>query len=259
MNASNAVTLDRRPGGVTILTLNRPTVLNAIDFEMAGQLATTLADLTNDDQTSVLVITGAGRGFCSGADLQALAAGLPNWPSKLDMMHYVTRPMRELNRLPHLTIAAVNGPAIGAGWGLAMGCDIRIAGPTARFGATFIRLGLGPDYGLSQSLPRTIGRERAIELLATGRLIDAEEAHRIGVFSTRSEDPLCAAITLADTIAAAPLRAIRSIKSTLDRATHATFADVITNIEANAQAALFDHPHFESDSAAWFAYHTPDH
>ena len=136
-----------------------------------------------------------------------------------------------------------------------MGCDLRIAGPTAKFGATFVRMGLGPDYGVAQTLPRIIGRERAMELLSTGRIIDASEALRLGAVLAIEDDPLAAALELARSIAAAPGRALRSLKRTLDLSSDRGIATVIGEVEFDAQVELFDHPDFLAGAATWLTKH----
>lgn len=240
--------------GVAVVTLDRPASMNALDGALIEALPVTFAEIADDEQVKVVIVTGAGRGFCSGADLSALTDGLRSGPA-VEFMRLVGRPLVALAHLPQVTIAAVNGPAIGAGWGLAMACDIRISSTTARFGATFVRMALGPDYGLSHTLPAAVGRERALELLMTGRIIDASEADRIGLTSVVAEDALHEALDRARDIATAPCRTLRSIKATLQRSAGAGIDDVIDEIEAEAQAALFEHPDFLTDAAAWTQRH----
>ena len=236
------------------MTLDRPDSLNALDVTVIDDLTGAFDELADDDTVSVVVVTGAGRSFCSGADLSLLADRVGREPP-LEMMRYVGGPLRTLAHLPQVTIAAVNGPAVGAGWGVAMACDIRIAGPDARFGATFVRMGLGPDYGLSATLPMAVGRQRALELLMTGRFVDAPEAARLGLVIEVAECAHTRAVQLAAEIAAVPGRAIRSIKATVDAAHGRGIDDVVDRIEAHAQAALFEHPDFLADSAAWLGRH----
>ncbi len=249
----DAVTVTRH-NGVAVVTLDRADKLNALDPTVVDQLDAALVAVGRDAGVQVVILTGAGRGFCSGADVSLLTS-VAESGTALATMRYLCRPVLTLSRLPQVTIAAVNGAAIGAGWGLAMGCDIRIASTSACFGATFVRMGLGPDYGLSQSLPRAIGRGRALQLLLTGRIISATEAQAIGVASIVAENAVTEALQLAETIAAVPARAIRSTKETLRRAEDASIDVVLTEIEAGAQAALFNHPDFLSDAAAWIARH----
>ncbi|MCU1645845.1 MAG: hypothetical protein JWN03_6120 [Nocardia sp.] len=256
---SPLVSLDHPVPGVAVVTLNRPRSLNSINDALAAEMATTFTQLATEATVSVVIVTGAGRGFSSGADLTALGAGIGAEGTQLrldpmvDWMRWVARPYVALNRLPQLTIAAVNGPAVGAGWGLAMGCDIRIADPSASFCATFVRMGLGPDYGLSRTLPDTIGQARALELLATGRTVDSTEALRLGLISAVADDVMAAAMSLAEAMVTAPGHAIRSLKQTVRRSSNADLTTVIDEVEATAQAELFAHPDFHASAAAWLS------
>lgn len=237
---------------VAVVTLNRPETLNALDSGLMEELDVSLQAVAEQDDVHVVILTGAGRGFCSGADLGILSV-LAEADSTFELMKHVSRPVQRLHHLPQLTIAAVNGPAAGAGWGLAMSCDIRIAAASARFGATFARMGLGPDYGLSKTLAEAVGRDRALELLMTGRIIDAHEACAIGAVSTVVEDAVAHAVRLATEVASAPGRTIRSVKRTLRSAADVDFDTAVEVIEARAQAELFNHPGFAEVAAVWVA------
>ena len=252
--ARRVVRVTQPVAGVAVVTIDRPDSLNALDLAVVDGLSAALTNLADSDDVSVVVLTGAGESFSAGADLSVLSEALASEPP-LDLMRRCGIPLRALAHLPQLTIAAVNGPAIGGGWGLAMACDLRIAGPRARFGATFARLGLGPDYGLSATLPRAIGRQRALELLMTGRFISAEQAARIGLVAEVADDVLSRALELATDIVTVPARAIRSIKATLREAENAGMDEVVDRIEAGAQAALFEHTDFGADAAAWISRH----
>ncbi|HEY0451257.1 amino acid adenylation domain-containing protein [Actinophytocola sp.] len=208
-----AVRVEHPVDGVALVTLDRAESLNGIDGAMADELVEVFAGLAADEVVSVVVVTGAGQGFSVGAGLPAGRESSP-----VELTRRVNLAVVALNRLPQLTIAAVNGPAMGAGWGLAMACDIRVAGPTVRFGAPLARVGAGPDSGLSHTLPRTIGYARAVELLATGRIVHEDEAVRLGLVSSVVGNPVEEAIGLASTIAAAPVQSVRSVKSTVQAA-----------------------------------------
>lgn len=239
---------------VALVVLDRPDSLNALSVPMEEELATAFSQLAADEEVSVIVVTGAGRGFCSGADLADAMTEFERY-SSAEIMQRAGAAVVPLATAPQLTIAAVNGPAAGGGWGLAMACDLRIAGPTARFTATFVQMGLGPDMGLSQSLPRAVGRDRALELLLTGRTVEADEAARIGIVTSLADDPLAAAIELARAVSRVPGHTIRSVKSTLAASAEADIAEVIEVIEAKAQADLKDHPEFLARATAWFSRH----
>jgi enoyl-CoA hydratase len=172
---------------VALVTLNRPERLNAITVAMYDELDDTVARLAADRSTRVVVLTGAGRGFCAGQDLKDLGAD----PSSselgpvqygLDWQSRVSETVRRIHRMPQPVIAAVNGPASGAGLSIALAADTRVASRSARFNAAFVRIGLsGCDMGTSYFLPRIVGPTAATELMYTGRLVDADEALRIGL------------------------------------------------------------------------------
>jgi enoyl-CoA hydratase/carnithine racemase len=178
------VTRDR---GVATVTLNRPQTLNAVTSEMERDYVAAMRDLDADPAARVIVVTGAGRGFCSGADLSRLA----DTDALTD--HVADRDERagdDASRsvLPGAAmavrkpvVAAVNGPVAGMGFALMMSCDVRFLAQDARVGTTFARLGLVAEYGLAWLLPRSVGRGHALELLMSGRIIGSDEALRIGL------------------------------------------------------------------------------
>jgi enoyl-CoA hydratase len=172
---------------VAQITLNRPDKLNAMTSEMVELLHESLSAVGRDREVRVVVLTGAGRGFCAGLDLGGYgeAPGF-EWKGSVErglaVQKHIASLIPRLRSLPQPVIAAVNGPAAGGGFALVLGSDIRIAATTARFNAAFIRIGLSAcDIGTSWLLPRLIGAARAQELMLTGRLFDAEEALRIGL------------------------------------------------------------------------------
>jgi enoyl-CoA hydratase len=181
------VTSERIEPGVTLLTLNRPERLNAMTADLVGELHDTLDAADSDRSCRVVVLTGAGRGFCAGLDLNGY--GTPAGPVPTGRVESGFATQKEIARLvPRLramsqpVISAVNGPAAGGGLALALASDIRIAAASARFNVAFVRLGLsGCDIGVSWLLPRLLGASRAWELMLTGRIIDAAEADRIGL------------------------------------------------------------------------------
>lgn len=169
------------------ITLNRPDKLNAMTSEMVELLHESLSSVGRDREVRVVILTGAGRGFCAGLDLGGYgeAPGY-EWKGSVErgfaVQKHIASLIPRLRSLPQPVIAAVNGPAAGGGFALVLGSDIRIAANTARFNAAFIRIGLSAcDIGTSWLLPRLIGAARAQELMLTGRLFDAEEALRIGL------------------------------------------------------------------------------
>ena len=175
--------VDRSRDGVVLVTLNRPDRMNAVTFQMFDEMHDLCRGLLADRDARAVVITGAGRGFCAGLDLDD-AETLPDMTPHemmLGQQHWAGA-FVNFHELPQPVIAAVNGPAAGGGLGLALVADIRLASPTARFNAAFVRIGLSAgDVGVSWSLPRVVGLGRAAEIMLTGRFVDAEEAATIGL------------------------------------------------------------------------------
>lgn len=254
---SDEVLLDRPAEGVAVVTFNRPEQMNAIRPSTASALVEAVRPLADDEATRVVVLTGAGRGFCSGMDLSAQDEFPPQEvPAATAWMRDIFAGSLALAMLPQPTIAAVNGPAIGGGFGLALGCDIRIAAPAARFAATFVKIAMGPDAGLSHTLPRIVGHARALELLLTADSVDADEALRLGMVSCVADDPLKEAVALAERFAAVPAHVSRRIKATLQLAAGADLPTTIADIEAPAQAELYSHPDFVTNATAWLSTHS---
>lgn len=185
----NFVLVDRPLPAVAVVTLNRPERMNAMAYDVMVPFRDRLVELGNDNTVRAVVVTGAGKGFCSGADQES--AGTPPHVEGLTRPTYALRSMEmleditlTLRRLHQPVIAAINGPAIGGGLCLALACDIRLAAPAAYFRAAGINNGLtASELGLSYLLPRAIGTSRAAEIMLTGRDVDAEEAARIGLVS----------------------------------------------------------------------------
>lgn len=184
--------LDKAKDGVWTLRLNQPTRLNALSDDMVQALHQQLSDIDQCDDCRVLILTGEGRGFCAGFDL-SLADDAPGsergeaaaWTRRQEnFAGLVTR----LQSLHQPVIAAINGPANGAGFGLALACDLRMASTAASFNAAFIRVGMSScDIGVSYLLPRSVGSAHAFDIMLTGRMVDAQEALRIGLVSRLCE------------------------------------------------------------------------
>lgn len=198
-----------RPG-VTQLTLNRPGSLNAMTADLVQSLHDHLDDISVDPDVRVVVLTGEGRGFCAGLDLGGYGTaphtdGLGRPQSAFAVQKHIASLIGHLRSLPQPVIAAVNGPAAGGGFALVLASDVRLAARSARFNAAFVRIGLSAcDIGTSWLLPRLVGVARAQELMLTGRVFDAEEAHRIGMVVDLVDDDglLDAAYAKADLIMA---------------------------------------------------------
>ncbi len=180
-------TAPRPSPGITQLTLNRPEKLNALTTELVQALHAHLDDIAVDASVRVVILTGAGRGFCAGLDLGGYGAapnteGFGRTQAGFAVQKHIAALIPHLRSLPQPVIAAVNGAAAGGGFALVLGSDIRIAARSAKFNAAFIRIGLSAcDIGTSWVLPRLIGASRAQELMLTGRIFDADEAERIGL------------------------------------------------------------------------------
>lgn len=200
-----------RDGRVALVVLNRPQRLNAFTAETARCTWAVLDEIAGDDRLRAVVLTGAGRAFCAGADLKALGRsdGVrdDDWGSPRGMIDFVSR----LRALPQPSIAAVNGVAAGAGFGMALAADLRVAAEGASFVAAQVRTAQVPDAGLTWFLPRMIGLERALRVCLLGRPIPAAEALALGLVGevVPDADLLPRALELAREIASGPKAAIR--------------------------------------------------
>lgn len=210
--------LERR-GHVAIITLNRPDKLNALGGALRREMREVAAEVRHDDAVRAVIWTGAGRGFCSGADLTGapVSEQEQNRSERLDEYGWVGEQAMAVYRLDKPTIAAVNGVAAGAGMSLALACDMRIGSEQARFKVVFIERSLSPDSGLSYFLPRIVGYSRACDLVYTSRTVDAEEAFRIGLLDrvVSAERLLDDALAVADQIAGWPPMAMQMSKRVL--------------------------------------------
>lgn len=206
--------------GIATLTLNRPERLNALGGTLREELGDALGRACADEGVRVVVLTGAGKGFCAGGDVKAMHEAREQ--SRTRPLLEKVAPFRDrvvlmMRDAPKPLIAAVNGAAAGAGMNLALACDIRIASTTAKFSQAFVRRGLHPDWGGTYFLPRVVGMAKACELIFTGAVIDAEEALRLGIVTAvhPPERLMEATCELAARIAAGPPIAIRLARRAL--------------------------------------------
>jgi len=175
--------------GIGVLTLNRPERLNALSLPLVEELGQFFADVKEDRDTRVIIVRGAGRAFCAGADLKEMPGRAQEEDFTRPQARYRVQQMFgnivvRMRDAPQPLIAAIRGAAVGGGLSICLACDVRIAGESARFSAAFIRIGLSAgDMGTSYFLPRLVGLSRAAEILYTGRFIDAATAERIGLVS----------------------------------------------------------------------------
>ena len=195
LTATETLTVQRPHAGVAVLQLNRPQRLNAINDVMVAELNQTLADLAADTSVNAVVITGTGRGFCSGIDMRDFGPDIPEATApaidRLRFQEQMASLPQAIRDVPQPVIAAVNGPCVGAGLALCLAADIRICSTTATFGNAAILLGLsGAEMGMSYFLPRIVGASVAADWMLTGRIVSAEEADRRGLVSEMVEPAL---------------------------------------------------------------------
>ena len=174
--------VDTSAAGVRTITLNRPERLNAVNPQLAEELPSAVRAAAADDAVRVVVITGSGRAFCAGLDLaEPVQLNVGTRSAKLDPYYWVGHWVKSIVECEKPVLAAINGPAAGAGFGLALACDVRLVHADAKCTAGYVRRGLSPDAAVTWTLPRLIGHARAMEIVLTGRDIDAVEAERIGL------------------------------------------------------------------------------
>jgi enoyl-CoA hydratase/carnithine racemase len=237
-------------GGVAAITLNRPDRLNALTFEVYGELASTFRSLERVPEARAVVITGKGRGFCSGGDVEGIIAELFAKDARglLEFTRATGALIQSIRELRRPVIAAVNGVAVGAGAVIASACDMRIAAEGARFGFIFPKVGLsGADMGASFLLPRIVGHGRAAELLFFGDLIDASEAYRIGLANRVVPEAECLPLAMkwAERLARGPAFAHTMTKQMMESEHTMSLAHAI-EAEAQAQAICMAHPDFRT-------------
>jgi enoyl-CoA hydratase len=250
--------LDERDGAVAIVTLNRPSVLNALNVTMVGELTRAFAEIEADQSVHVAILTGAGdRAFAAGADISELHA-LASAVEGTRLARAGQALTLQLERMSKPVIAAVNGFALGGGCELAMGCDIRLASDRAKFGQPEINLGLIPGYGGSQRTARLAGRGMAMLLCLTGELIDAHEAHRIGLVE-RVLPPgelLAEAKRIAGVIATKSPLAVAAAKRAIDGGSDLPVAAAL-EIEALQFGSLINTSDFSEGTAAFLQKRPP--
>jgi 2-(1,2-epoxy-1,2-dihydrophenyl)acetyl-CoA isomerase len=246
--------------GIAVITLNRPEKLNAMFGTMREELAEAFERAGGDREVRVVILTGAGRGFCAGGDVEAMQqmqreARTDDFQTLLDAGKKIVTTIRNL---PKLVIAAVNGVAAGAGCNLALACDYRLAAETAKFSESFVRIGLHPDWGGTYFLPRLVGASRALELLVSGRMVSADEALKIGLVDrlVPTEELMTEARKFAGAIAAAPPIPVAAMK----RAVYASSANSLeqqVDLESRNQQEAFASADSAEGMAAFFEKRTP--
>jgi len=240
--------LYERGGGVLKITLNRPDKLNAFTDTMLDELIEAFKRADDDSSVRVVVLTGAGRGFCPGQDLASAVergAGSGNFSYSDHLRAHYNPLILGMRTLTKPIIAAINGVAAGAGMSLALACDYRIAAEGAAFIQAFVKVGLIPDSGSTWMLPRLIGRTRALDMMLSGRKVSAQEALEMGLVNVvvPNEQLMDTVNQVAGEFANAPTKTIGYIKQAVEFASHSTLEDAL-NKEAELQdmaASTADH------------------
>src|SRR5437867_3020922 len=234
--------------GVATLTLNRPERLNALTFEVYAELRDAFRALDTEPGVRAIVLTGAGRGFCSGGDVEDIIGALfgRDAAGLLEFTRMTCDLILNLRRCRRPVVAAVNGTAAGAGAVIAAACDFRVASESAKIAFLFVRVGLsGADMGASWLLPRLVGLGQATELLMTGDFIDARRAHEIGLYQrvVKPESLVEEAASLAERLARGPTEALAVTKQALE-AEYSMDLDHALQHESLVQARLMEHANF---------------
>ncbi len=244
--------IERPRDGVALLTLRRPERLNALDDRLlTGGLRKALEALDEEMAVRAIVVTGSGRGFCAGADLESQGFDQPTASEAERFVRSTHRTPVAIRGMATPTIAAVNGPAVGAGLGLALACDLRLAGPDARFGSPFVQMGLVPDFGVSYFLPRVVGTATALDLMLTGRTVDADEADRIGLVARVCDDVVADALDAAESLASLPPHAVTMTRRNTYRSMELDLEAEVLEQEVRAQAVALQGSEFPARFAAW--------
>jgi enoyl-CoA hydratase/carnithine racemase len=247
--------------GVATITLNRPERLNALTFEVYRELTDLFAALANEKEVRVVVITGAGRAFCSGGDVHDIIGQLfgRNMEGLLEFTRMTCELISNIRALPKPVIASLNGTTAGAGACIALASDIRIACEDAKIAFLFVKVGLsGADMGAAYLLPRVVGLAKATELLYTGDFISAAEAERIGLYNrvVPSAELEQQTNELARRLAKGPSFALTKTKEMLNREMHMNL-DAALESEAQAQAICMQHPDYREAYEAFIAKRSP--
>ena len=248
----------QRDGAVARLTLNRPDRINSLTLAMLGELSAALTDLDGDDTVRVVVLTGAGRGFCAGQDLADHEAVDDTRAIRSVVERHYNPVIRQIRGLPQPVIAAVNGVAAGAGCSLALACDIAIATASAKFINAFINIGLIPDAGGSYFLPRLIGQARALGMTLLGEPIEAKTAADWGLIwkAVPDADFPREVEALAKRLAEMPTTAIGLIKHAINVSGHHSLEQQLA-VEAELQAQAAETEDYQEGRAAFLAKRKP--
>jgi enoyl-CoA hydratase/carnithine racemase len=243
--------------GIATITLNRPDRLNALTFEVYRELTDTFAALRDEREVRVVVITGAGRAFCSGGDVHDIIGELfsRDMEGLLEFTRMTCELIRNIRALPKPVIASLNGTTAGAGACIALASDLRIASEDARIAFLFVKVGLaGTDMLASYLLPRVVGLSKATEMLYTGDFISAAEAEKIGLYNrvTPADQLQSTTRAFAEKLARGPAFALGKTKEMLNREMHMDVEAALES-EAQAQAICMQHPDYREAYEAFVA------
>lgn len=245
--------IESTENGIATLTLNRPERLNALSPAMTAGLKEALERLATDHSVGAIVIAGAGRGWCAGGDVKTMESRGEGqtFEDRVEGLRRAHQLPLLLRTVPKVVIAMINGPVAGAGLGLALACDLRIAGKSARFGTAFARIGYSGDYGGSWSLTRLVGAAKARELYFTADIIDADTAGHLGIVNRVVEDAALREETmaLARRIADGPLVALGYMKKNLFAAETESFQTVLDLEAAHQARCAYTEDHKEAVAA----------
>ncbi|MCM3869388.1 MAG: enoyl-CoA hydratase family protein [Pyrinomonadaceae bacterium] len=252
---------ERTDTGVATITLNRPERLNALTFEVYRELTDTFADLRDEKDVRVVVVTGSGRAFCSGGDVHDIIGELfaRNMEGLLEFTRMTCDLIHNIRTLPKPVIASLNGTTAGAGACIALASDIRIASDEAKIAFLFVKVGLsGADMGAAHLLPRVVGLAKATELLLTGDFISASEAERIGLYNQVVADGELESVTreFAERLARGPAFALAKTKEMLNREIDMSLGAAL-ECEAQAQAICMQHADYKEAYEAFVAKRPP--
>jgi len=253
-NPAPPVLLIRNEGRLRILVLNRPDQLNALNSDLHHRLRTAVADAAADPQVGAVLLTGAGRGFCSGGDVKRdndKQSQPESVEARADAIKTHGGTVKLLSEMPKPSIALINGAAAGSGLAIALACDIRIATRSAVLRSAYARVGLSGDLGITYFLTRIVGAARARELMLLNEKIDAERALQLGLVSRIVEDAEreTAGVEIAQMLAGGPTRAYRYMKQNLLLAETASLDQVIEREAYNTARVVRTHDTAEASAA----------
>jgi 2-(1,2-epoxy-1,2-dihydrophenyl)acetyl-CoA isomerase len=257
---TQAEILTEREGSVGWVRINRPARLNSFSLTMREELEAALEQMDGDPEVRCVVLTGVGRAFCTGGDVRVMDELIQadDMDRFEELVRAGARVVQLIDGMNKPVIAAVNGPAAGAGACLALACDLRLASESATIGFGFLRVGLHPDWGGSYFLPRLVGTALAAEFLYTGEMIKAERGERLGLFNrvVPASELESAARILAGQIVCGPAGIVVDVKRTLRRSLEGTLAEIL-ELEIESQLRAFNSPDFREGVTSFIEKRAP--